>query len=58
MMQTVYDAEGKAHTVEPVDAREYLASGHYFEEAPAAAPVKGKPGRKPRDAAEPESAEG
>jgi hypothetical protein len=28
--QIVYDAAGKAIELEPVDAREYLASGAYF----------------------------
>jgi hypothetical protein len=36
---TVYDAAGKPHTVEPVDAREYVASGHYFREPPEAQKV-------------------
>jgi hypothetical protein len=34
MMMTVYDPSGKAHTIEAVDAREYLKSGHYTSEAP------------------------
>lgn len=34
-MITVYDKNGKASTVEGVDAREYVASGEYFFEAPA-----------------------
>lgn len=33
-MITVYDIEGKPHTVESVDAREYVASGNYFRENP------------------------
>lgn len=33
-MQTVYDAAGVAHTVEPVDAKEYIRSGSYFREPP------------------------
>lgn len=33
-MITVYDSEGKPHTVESVDAREYVASGNYFRENP------------------------
>lgn len=39
MLKTVYDAEGKPHTVEGVDAREYLASGTYFSSPPEAAPA-------------------
>jgi hypothetical protein len=34
MMMTVYDPSGKAHTIEAVDAREYLKSGHYTSEPP------------------------
>jgi len=58
VMHTVYDTQGNAHTVEPVDAREYVASGSYFSEPPAvdesatneAAPekVRNKPGPKPK----------
>jgi hypothetical protein len=36
-MQTVYDAEGKPYTIEPVDAREWLRSGYYFATPPGAA---------------------
>lgn len=39
MMQTVYDKEGKPHTVEAVDAREYLRSGHYTSQCVEAAPA-------------------
>jgi hypothetical protein len=46
-MQTVYDAAGKAYELEPVDAREYVASGHYFNTKPkgkaAAEPVESQP---------------
>jgi hypothetical protein len=35
-MQTVFDAEGNAFTIEPVDAREWLKSGHYFANQPGA----------------------
>ncbi|MBK7822921.1 MAG: hypothetical protein IPJ61_18630 [Tessaracoccus sp.] len=35
MLRTVYDAEGREHTVEAIDAREYLATGLYFAEPPA-----------------------
>lgn len=31
---TCYDPEGVAHTVEAVDAREYIKSGHYTAEPP------------------------
>lgn len=33
-MMTVFDPNGVAHTVEAVDAREYLKSGHYTSEPP------------------------
>ena len=36
MMQTVYDAQGVAYNVEPVDAREWIGSGSYFAEPPEA----------------------
>lgn len=32
--QTVFDADGRAHVLEPVDAREYIESGHYFSARP------------------------
>lgn len=48
-LQTVYDADGKAHNIEPVDAREYIASGAYFHESPTE-PVK-KPRASKKDAA-------
>ncbi len=38
IMQTVYDADGNATVIEPVDAREYVASGSYTYEAPEVAP--------------------
>ena len=44
IMQTVFDADGTAFEVEPVDAREYVASGAYTYEAPA---KKSKAGKKP-----------
>lgn len=34
MMQTVYDSDGKAYTVDSVDAREYIAMGGYFSSNP------------------------
>ena len=34
MMQTVYDRDGNAHTVDSVDAREYIAMGGYFSSNP------------------------
>lgn len=61
--QTVFDADGRAYELEPVDAREYLESGSYFSKPPknkaaavdepltdadADAPARGKPGPKPK----------
>lgn len=34
-MKTVYDSEGRAYTVDSVDAREYVATGNYFYEVMA-----------------------
>lgn len=34
MMQTVYDSDGNAYTVDSVDAREYIAMGGYFSSNP------------------------
>lgn len=34
MKQTVYDAQGNSYTLDSVDAREYLATGRYFTDAP------------------------
>jgi hypothetical protein len=63
MMMTVYDPSGKAHTIEAVDAREYLKSGHYTSKPPEVSdagdaptdtieavdePVAEKPGRPGR----------
>lgn len=33
-MQVVYDKDGNAHSREPIDAREMIASGHYFASNP------------------------
>lgn len=33
-MKTVYDEEGNSFTVDPVDAREYIATGRFFTERP------------------------
>lgn len=33
-MQTVYDSDGNAYTVDSVDAREYIAMGGYFSSNP------------------------
>lgn len=50
-MRTVYDLQGNPHTVENVDAREYLATGRYFkspEDVPHELTIeKPKRGRKP-----------
>jgi len=35
---TVYDAQGNPHSVDPVDAREYVASGSYTMQNPKADP--------------------
>ena len=39
-MKTVYDADGKAYEVEPVDAREYLETGRYFASKPEPKPAE------------------
>lgn len=41
-MKTIYDAEGVAKTVEPVDAREHIATGQWFSSPPE------KPEAKPK----------
>lgn len=52
--QIVYDSDGKSYEIEPVDAREYIASGYYSESPPEgterAEPEKprAKPGPKSR----------
>ena len=50
-MRTVYDLQGNPHTVENVDAREFLATGRYFnslEDVPhEITQEKPKRGRKP-----------
>jgi len=50
MKRTVYDAEGKAHEVEAVDALEYIASGSYFSAPPQAVAVVESPAPAPEPA--------
>ncbi len=42
MKQTVYDKEGASYELDSVDAREYLATGRYFNDAPEAGEDKPK----------------
>ena len=35
-MQTIYNAQGESKQCDPVDAREHIASGRWFTEAPEA----------------------
>lgn len=50
---TLYDPEGTAHSVEMVDAREYLKSGHYTSEPPRLVPVVAEPSNTPAPVIEP-----
>jgi hypothetical protein len=43
MMQTVYDNDGNAYTVDSVDAREYVSMGAYFHSKPEPKPAEIKP---------------
>jgi hypothetical protein len=38
-MKTLYDSEGKAKTMDFVDAREHIETGRWFAEAPVVAPA-------------------
>lgn len=51
-LKTVYDADGKPFSVEPVDAREYVKSGAYSYTPPEEA----KPARAKAAKADPEEA--
>ena len=60
MMMTVYDPQGVPHTVEAVDGREYLKSGHYTTEPAVDATEVTGPSRSAPEApelAEPDAAE-
>lgn len=39
-MQTIYNAQGEAKECEAVDAREHIASGRWFNEAPKVEELK------------------
>lgn len=53
MMQTVYDPQGAPHTVESVDAREYLKSGYYTQEPATADAAPTTPATQIDEAAAP-----
>ncbi len=46
-MQTIYNAQGEAKECEAVDAREHIATGRWFNEAPKAE-VKEEPQAEPQ----------
>lgn len=50
-MKTIYDSEGNSVTLESVDAREYIETGLWFAEKPAAPvvdPAPADPAPEPR----------
>jgi hypothetical protein len=47
-MATVYDEDGRGYIVDTVDAREYLATGRFFNEPPEPAKPKQAPKAKPK----------
>ena len=45
-MQTIYNAQGETKECEAVDAREHIASGRWFNEAPQVEEVKEEPQKR------------
>lgn len=43
MKRTVYDKDGNAFEIEAIDAREWVATGNYANEPPAAPPEAEQP---------------